>query len=116
MPGVIVHAQMVSQILSAVLDRRPLLWVWPAWGEALWVYSWSVVGGLLAWRMRHPLRLGLAGVAALGVLAGVSFGLLTQGGWVPLVPSALALVVTSGSVVVYTASPASDTSIRRYQL
>ena len=116
MPGVIVHAQMVSQILSAVLDGRPLLWVWPAWGEALWVYSWSVVGGLLAWRMSHPLRLGLAGVAALGVLAGVSFVLLTQGGWVPLVPSALALVLTSGSVVVYTASLASDTSVRRYQL
>jgi len=110
MPGVIVHAQMVSQILSAVLDGRPLLWVWPSWGEVLWVYSWSVVGGILAWRMHHPVRLGLAGVSAVGVLYGLSFGLLTQGGWVPLVPSALALVVTGCSVVVYTASQASDRS------
>ena len=110
MPGVIVHAQMVSQILSAVLSGRPLLWVWPSWGEVLWVYSWSVVGGLLAWRIRHPVRLGLAGVSAVGVLYGLSFGLLTQGGWVPLVPSALALVVTGCSVVVCTASQASDRS------
>ncbi|MDF5732258.1 MAG: CHASE2 domain-containing protein, partial [Rhizonema sp. PD38] len=41
MPGVIIHAQMVSQILSAVLDGRPLLWGLPFWGEVLWVWSWS---------------------------------------------------------------------------
>ena len=99
MPGVIVHAQMVSQILSAVLDERPLLWVWSQWGETLWVWGWSLFGGVLAWRIRNSLRLGLAGGAALGVLYGLSFGLICQGGWVPLVPSALALVVTGGSVV-----------------
>lgn len=99
MPGVIVHAQMVSQILSAVLDERPLLWVWSQWGETLWVWGWSLFGGVLAWRIRNSLHLGLAGGAALGVLYGLSFGLICQGGWVPLVPSALALVVTGGSVV-----------------
>ncbi|WP_449419977.1 CHASE2 domain-containing protein [Phormidium nigroviride] len=99
MPGVIVHAQMVSQILSAVLDERPLLWVWSQWGETLWVWGWSLFGGVLAWRIRNSLRLGLAGGATLGVLYGLSFGLICQGGWVPLVPSALALVVTGGSVV-----------------
>jgi len=99
MPGVIVHAQMVSQILSAVLDERPLLWVWSQWGEMLWVWGWSLLGGVLAWRIRNFLRLGLAGGAAFGVLYGLSFGLICQGGWVPLVPSVLALVVTGGSVV-----------------
>ena len=103
-PGVVVHAQMVSQILSAVLDGRPLLWVWPSWGEALWVFCWSVFGSTLVWRIQNPLRLAMAEVAALGVLYGLGFGLITQGGWVPLVPSALALVVTSASMVAYTAS------------
>ncbi len=102
MPGVIVHAQMVSQILSAVLDGRPLLWVWPSWSEALWVFCWSVLGGILVWRIQHPLRLGLAGVIIVRVLYGVSFGLIIKGSWVPLVPSALALVVTGGSVMAYT--------------
>jgi len=37
MPGVVIQAHMVSQILSAVLDRRPLLWWLPQWGETLWV-------------------------------------------------------------------------------
>ncbi len=98
-PGVFVQAQMVSQILSAVLDHRPLLWWWPTWVEVLWVWGWSLVGGTLAWRVRIPLRLGLAGVTGLGVLFGICFGIFTQAGWVPLVPSALALVATQVAVV-----------------
>jgi CHASE2 domain-containing sensor protein len=100
MPGVVVHAQMVSQILSAVMDHRPLLWVWPVWGEALWIWGWSLAGGLLCWRCQ--LRLGLGPlVVALVILYGLCFALITQGGWVPLVPSALALVSSGGSVVAY---------------
>ena len=33
MPGVLVQAHMISQILSAVQDGRPLLWVWSLWVE-----------------------------------------------------------------------------------
>jgi CHASE2 domain-containing sensor protein len=102
MPGVIVQAQMVSQILSAVLDKRPLLWVWNWWGEVLWVWGWSMVGGLIAWGIPRRLYLVLAASTAIGILYGICFVLLTQGGWVPLVPSALALLATGGSVVAYT--------------
>jgi len=104
MPGVILHAQMVSQMLKAVLDGRSLLWVWPYWGEALWVWSWSLLGGILVWRIRNPLHLALMGATAFGVLYGVSFGLLAHGGWTPLVPTALAFVITGGSTVAYSAS------------
>jgi CHASE2 domain-containing sensor protein len=98
LPGVIMQAQMLSQILSAVLDRRPLLWVWSFWGEALWIWGWSIVGGILACSFRSLLKLGLAGATTLGVLYGLCFGLLLKGAWVPLVPSAITLVVTGGIV------------------
>ncbi len=102
LPGVLVQAQMVSQILSAVLDHRPVLWVWPRWGEALWVWSWSLAGGMLGRRFRSPLYLGLLSATSAVCLYGLCLGLLTQSGcWVPLVPSALALVATSGSVAAY---------------
>ncbi|MBD2519503.1 CHASE2 domain-containing protein [Nostoc sp. FACHB-973] len=101
MPGVILHTQMVSQILSAVLDQRPLLWVWPSWGEALWLWLWSVLGGILASRIHNPLRLGLTGIVTLGILFAVSFGLLINGGWIPLVPAALVFVVMNFSIIVY---------------
>lgn len=103
-PGVIVQAQMVSQLLSAVLDGRPVLSVWPFLGEVVWVWGWSVVGGILVWRCRSLLRLVLAGGAALNVLYFLCFSLFAQGSWVPLVPSVLALVFTGGSVVAYTRS------------
>lgn len=100
MPGVIAHAQMVSQILSSVLNGRSLLWVWPLWGEVLWIWSWSLVGAMLAWRFGLFMRLGLIAIA-LSILSVLCFALLLQGGWVPLVPSALVLVFTNCGVFAY---------------
>ncbi len=99
MPGVVIHAQAVSQILSTVLDNQPLLWYWPEAGEILWILGWSLVGGTIAWGIRHPLRLVLAGGVALGVLIGGSYVLFLKGGWIPLVPPALALLATGVTVV-----------------
>ena len=109
-PGVFLQAQMVSQILSAVLDGRSLMWVLPMWSELVWIWGWSVAGGILAWRLYSPLRLGLSVSATLVILSGLCFGILTTGGWVPLVPSALALVATSGSVAVYTRSQSDNST------
>jgi CHASE2 domain-containing sensor protein len=83
---------MVSHILSAVLDGRPLFWWWSGWVEALWVWGWSLLGGVIAWRIRQPLYLGLAIAVALLILFSVCFAIFTQAGWIPLVPSALGLV------------------------
>lgn len=98
-PGVIVQAQMVSQILSAVLDRRPLLWWWSGWMEALWVWGWSLVGGITAWCYLKPLHLGLAVIVTLLTLFGLCFGIFTLTGWIPLIPSALALLATQVTVI-----------------
>jgi CHASE2 domain-containing sensor protein len=99
MPGVVVHAQIVSQILSAVLDNRPLFWFWTEWGEVLWIAGWSLVGGILAWRIRHPAIFGLAGVVTIGGLFGVSFAIFTQAGWVAIAAPTIGLIATAGSVV-----------------
>ncbi|MBD2181068.1 CHASE2 domain-containing protein [Aerosakkonema funiforme] len=103
MPGVVVQAHMISQILSAVLDRRPLLWWWSSEIEIFWIASWSLVGGVLVWYWRSLLYRILAIAAALGILYGVCFVLLLKAGWVPLVPSALALIFTGITVTAYTA-------------
>jgi CHASE2 domain-containing sensor protein len=102
MPGVILHAQMVSQIISAVLDRRPLLSVWPTWSEVIWIWSWALVGGVLSWRCKSVLRFGLVGGTLL-ILYSLCSGLLTQGYWVPLVPSTLTLVSTASGIFAYSA-------------
>jgi CHASE2 domain-containing sensor protein len=101
MPGVIVQAQMVSQIVSAVLDGRSLLTVWSAWNEVLWVWAWSAVGGLLAWLWRSPIKLGLAFAIALSGSYGLCYVFLVQAVWIPFIPSVIALLVTSCSVIIY---------------
>ncbi|HEY9860294.1 MAG TPA: adenylate/guanylate cyclase domain-containing protein [Candidatus Obscuribacterales bacterium] len=106
MPGVLIHAQMVSQILDAVSGDRPLFWFWPEWAEICWIISWSVVGGGVAWIMRQPLTLALSGILMLGVLSGTSFGIFLHQGWVPLITPAIAAVVTGGLVVSYRAQQA----------
>ncbi len=100
-PGVLMHTQMLSQILSAVADGESLFWVCPEWAEILWNASWAVFGGALAWRIHHPARAGLFGAGALIGLLGVSFGIFTVGGWVPLVSPALGLVMTGVGVSAY---------------
>ncbi|WP_242037858.1 EAL domain-containing protein [Tolypothrix sp. FACHB-123] len=101
MPGVLLHAQLVSQLLSTTLDRQPIFWFWPEWAEYLWVWTWAVIGGVLAWRIRHPLILGAVGIISLGGLSGICFGIFTQAGWIPLLPSMLAFVVTGGGILAY---------------
>jgi diguanylate cyclase (GGDEF)-like protein len=100
-PGVLVHAQMVSQILNTALDNRPLFWFWPWWGEMLWVWGWSLVGGILAWRIQRPLLLIVVTTVAVGGLFGLCFGLFTLAGWIPFVPTAMALVGTVSTTVAY---------------
>ena len=100
-PGVFIQAQMVSQILSAVLDNRPILWVLPAWGDILWIWGWSLVSGLIVWRSRCQVDKGGSIVATVIILYGVcTLCIFQQGLWLPFVPSAFG-VVTSGVAVLF---------------
>ncbi|MBD2108788.1 CHASE2 domain-containing protein [Nodosilinea sp. FACHB-13] len=86
--GVVMQAHATSQLVSAVIDDRPLLRTWPDGLEYLWIVLWGGVGTVLIGWVRSPswylLILGLIGLG----LVGVSFGLLWLGGWwIPLVPT-----------------------------
>jgi CHASE2 domain-containing sensor protein len=99
-PGIFIQAQMVSQVLSAVLDQRPILWVLPYWGDILWICGWSVVGSLIIWRVRSLSHKGCTIFVTVVTLYGVcAIALLKQGLWLPFIPSAFA-VVASGVVIV----------------
>lgn len=100
-PGVLLHAHMVSQILSAVLDHRPLLWVLPAWGEVLWIGGWCLLTGIVAVYSRSQLKLAIFISAELLTLYGWCFLLLLYGGWIPFLPPALGLVASGIGVKTY---------------
>ncbi|MDZ7990809.1 MAG: CHASE2 domain-containing protein [Nostoc sp. EfeVER01] len=99
--GIFIQAQMVSQVLSAVLDQRPILWVLPYWGDILWICGWSIVGNLIIWRMRSLSHQRCAIFVTVVILYGVcAIALLKQGLWLPFIPSAFALVL-SGVLVIF---------------
>ena len=102
MPGVEVQAHMVSQILSSVLDKRPLIGVLSPWSDTAWILCWSIVGGLAGVYCYNPLlgkhllpKISLALLLSCGILYGVCFYMLIQGTWIAFVPSAIALVGTT---------------------
>lgn len=101
MAGVVVHAQMVSQILDAATGTRPLISVWSESGEMIWIIGWAVTGSLLAWRIRQPLGLALGSGIALGLLYGVCRVFFWYQVWIPLVPPFLVFLGAMGSMVIY---------------
>jgi CHASE2 domain-containing sensor protein/tRNA A-37 threonylcarbamoyl transferase component Bud32 len=100
-PGMFIHAQLASQIISTVLDGRPLISYWTDWAESLWIWVWSLVGALLAWQWRHPLLLLIVTGFILIGLVGIAAGLYLQAIWIPLIPSALTLLISGVVVIVY---------------
>ncbi|HEY9800408.1 MAG TPA: CHASE2 domain-containing serine/threonine-protein kinase [Leptolyngbyaceae cyanobacterium] len=101
-PAVFIHAQIASQLLSTVLDGRPLIWYWTDWVELVWLWGWSLVGGVLGWRVRHPLLLIVVGGTVLAGLVLICVGFFLQAGWIPLIPPALSLILSSATVMSYT--------------
>jgi CHASE2 domain-containing sensor protein len=116
--GVYLHAHKLSQLLSTILDGRPLLWTWAPWVELVWVSGWAISAGLLTWelgrraalQLRFLPRLGLAVGVAIVVLYGTCTGILILlGGWVPFVPVVLVMILTSTGVAFLLTRPSIQT-------
>jgi CHASE2 domain-containing sensor protein len=106
MPGVMVQAQMVSQLVGAALENRPLLQVWTGWQEGIWIGTWALVGSLVVgcWgggvRSRALHWSGLI-ILAVGLLYGLCFSALLRGNWIPFIPSLLALLLSISTMRVH---------------
>ena len=107
MPGVWIHAHMTSQIVSTILDRRPLIWTLPQWqgiqwGDWLWILAWSVAGGVVViiFAKRSLIYLGLSTGILILVLHQACLLSLVKGGWMPYIPSLVSLLVTVGVLTI----------------
>ena len=103
MPGVLIHAQMVSQYLDAATGKRPLFWFWSEEVEALWIVSWILLGSILGRGAYHPLVLSLGVALGLWSCAYIGFYLFTRGAWIPVAAPVLGFVLAVGLVVAYRA-------------
>ncbi|MEL6602096.1 MAG: EAL domain-containing protein [Cyanobacteria bacterium J06614_10] len=101
MAGVLVHAQVVSQLLSSVLDEQPIFWFMPGTAEVVWIWVWSLAGGFLVWRLKRSALLGVALIAALAGVSSICLVSFSLMGWVPFAAPALGLFLTSGALITY---------------
>lgn len=101
-PGVALHAQIVSQLLRFALDHAPAIRSGNETTERLWILFWSLLGGTIGWQQRALGRFVLAAVSGLLILGGASYGALAYGAfWIPLVPPACAWFGSASVVTAY---------------
>jgi CHASE2 domain-containing sensor protein len=97
--GVEFQAHAVSQIVSAALDRRPLIQSWSEPIEILWIIGCGLLGVLLGRLSPAPLRTLGGIILGFGMIFGLSYGLLIMGWWIPLLPAILAFLANSSGFV-----------------
>ena len=91
--GVEFHAHVASQIVSAVLDGRPVLKTWSQGWEYVWIVSWGVLAIYLGRLTKSPLK-NLVYVAVTSLaLVGIGYAFIVGGWWIPVVPALLLLVI-----------------------
>lgn len=110
MSAVMIHAQATSQLLSAALGQRPLIWFWSNGVEGIWIIVWAGVGGSLASWLQYPRRWAIAAVLSMGVLWGIGFGLFLQAGWIPIIAPATAFLLAGVGMLVMEHSAARATT------
>ncbi|MGK7953768.1 MAG: CHASE2 domain-containing protein, partial [Crocosphaera sp.] len=90
MPGIAIHANIASQLLSSALEGRPLIRVWPDVMEWLGILTMALIGTGISWWLKSGriILLSLLLVSS-GVLAGCYLAFLSAW-WLPLIPCLLA--------------------------
>jgi adenylate cyclase len=102
--GVALHGHIVSQLLRAALEGDAPFRVVSEDYERLWILLWSLLGGGLGLLVRSAWRFGLATAVGLAVIAFIGHQLFQDGMWVPVVPPAIAWVLSAGLVTAYISS------------
>jgi CHASE2 domain-containing sensor protein len=112
-PGVVVHANLISQLVSAVLDGRPLMRTWPESQECLWISIWAMIGSVLSWQFKQitPIFVGVL-LAGLG-LFGVAYLAFLQGWWLPVIPPLFGLVGAASALPVIINKRLAQLQLRR---
>ncbi|WP_413163000.1 CHASE2 domain-containing protein [Capilliphycus salinus ALCB114379] len=115
LPGVEIHANIASQIISAALDNRPLIKTWSELIEWQWILIWSAIGASLTWKLRSSrnvkrflLREIGFFILATGVLFSSTYLGFLMGWWIPVVPPFLALSGSAMAITAYVARSAAE--------
>ncbi|MFB2877836.1 CHASE2 domain-containing protein [Floridanema aerugineum] len=111
-PGVVIHANLTSQILSAALDGRPFIKYWSEPSEIFWVLVWSFIGAtgsrklLLAQQFINKftwkwVTFTIFILVAGGSLVGGSYLAFLASWWLPVISPLTALITSAIAIAGY---------------
>ncbi len=114
MPGVVIHANLTSQMLSGALDGRPLIKTWIEPVEWLWILGWSFTGATLRWMLLRANRfnknlfpswivLAICIIPSACILVSCSYLAFMGGWWIPVVSPLMALIGSTVAIGAYQA-------------
>ncbi len=112
-PGVVVHANLTSQIISAALDGRPMIKVWSDAQEWLWILLWSAIGAGFSCMLKLEKFTVFSTLIAVIVLVLFSYGAFLHGWWVPLFPPIFALLISAIGVTIVCYQQLEELQLRR---
>ena len=112
MPGVYVHANLTSQILSSAIDSRLTIQALPEVGEWFWVLVWSFMGGTVSLLLLEIDLLKKDSFSSVkwivigiliptGILFSSSYILFLFGWWLPTIAPLLASILSAITVAGY---------------
>ena len=102
MPGVIVHANIVSQLISSAMDGRTLIHTWPDPVEYAWILGCILFSTSLSWWLKSPKLILLGLILSSSVLIGGFYLAFIFGWWLPIVPSLLAASSSAIALMIIT--------------
>ncbi|MFE4108621.1 CHASE2 domain-containing protein [Almyronema epifaneia] len=105
-PGVIIHANLASQIVRSALEGRSMLRGWPGAWQGIWIFAWTIAGSAGSWwlenlnhregRRKHwTSRPFVVAFGAGCFLIGSAYCAFLAGMLVPIVPPMVALTVST---------------------
>ncbi|AFY39732.1 diguanylate cyclase with Chase2 sensor [[Leptolyngbya] sp. PCC 7376] len=101
-PGVIIHANITSQLVSAALGDRALIRTLPDYVEWLWAFVWAMLGtAITAWSLnnsqrlfggnRDKLNIFIGFVLLESALLAIATTSMLLNVWIPIMPASLGL-------------------------
>ncbi|MDJ0682516.1 MAG: CHASE2 domain-containing protein, partial [Xenococcaceae cyanobacterium MO_167.B52] len=95
--GLHLHTHVVSQLISAVEEDRPLIGWLPLWGDWIWIGFWSMTTGIIIWQGRNYLHVIVGIGSSAIILSGICWLALTTGLWLPWIPGLMVILFTAGA-------------------
>ena len=100
-PGVVIHAHIANQLLEFAKGKKHPRKSISEKQEKLWILLWCLMGGLIGFRVRSIWYYTMTGSIILLVLFLIAYFSFIKSWWIPLVPPAVAWLVSASIVTAY---------------